>query len=164
MSSNQLPAKIIIIGVGNPARGDDALGPKLLHLIEQRRSGWNVVHRVDLITDYQLQIEHASDLENCDMALFVDASMKAPPPYWFDQLQPERDTSYTSHALSPAAVLQVFEDANQRSAPKAFLLSIRGESFELGDPLSRLAQTNLIAACQFTQNLLENPKLSNISG
>ncbi len=164
MSSNQLPAKIIIIGVGNPARGDDALGPNLLHLIEQRRSGWNVVHRVDLITDYQLQIEHASDLDNCDVALFVDASMQAPPPYWFDRLQPERDTSYTSHALSPAAVLQVFEDANQRSAPKAFLLSIRGESFELGDPLSKLAQTNLIAAYQFTQNLLENPKLSNISG
>ena len=159
VTSDQTSAEVIILGYGNPARGDDALGPELLHLIERGTSDWGVAHKIKLITDYQLQIEHAADLSHCDVAVFVDASVAAPAPYGFERLQPQRDTSYTSHALSPAAVLQVFEDVNRRSAPPAFLLSIRGEHFELGDYLSGAARKNLSAAYRFMKHLLENPQL-----
>lgn len=161
MKSEQTSVKIIIFGVGNPARGDDALGPSLLNLIEKERTHWNIVHQIKLITDYQLQIEHAADLETCDVAFFVDASVRTSTPYGFNRLKPRHDTSYTTHALNPAAVLQVYEDVNRQSAPQAFLLSIRGESFELGDSLSEPAQRNLAAAGQFTRQLLENPNLSS---
>ncbi len=164
MTSDPAPSKINIFGYGNPARGDDALGPLLLNLIEREGSRWNIVHQIKLITDYQLQIEHAADLDNCDVAFFIDASVAAPDPYGFTQLKARHDTSYTSHALSPAAVLEVFERINQQSAPPAFLLSIRGECFELGASLSESAQNNLAAACQFTRNLLENHKLPSTPG
>ena len=49
---------LLIFGYGNPSRGDDALGPELLGLLEgerERRPGWETI---ETQTDFQLQIEH----------------------------------------------------------------------------------------------------------
>ncbi len=107
-----------------------------------------------LLTDFQLQIEHAVDLENRALALFVDASVSCSPPFQFSRIQPVRDTSYTSHALSPAAVLYVYQQINHAPPPPAFQLAIRGECFELGEPLSAAAENHLAAALEFTDRLL----------
>ena len=153
LSEQQRPS-LLILAVGNPSRGDDALGPlfleRLAELREQRGNG----DEVELLTDFQLQIEHAVDLENRALALFVDASVSCPPPFQFTRLQPARDTSYTSHALSPAAVLHVYQQINHAPPPPAFQLAIRGERFELGEPLSAAAEANLAAALAFARQLL----------
>ena len=153
LSEQQRPS-LLILAVGNPSRGDDALGPlfleRLAELREQRGNG----DEVELLTDFQLQIEHAVDLENRALALFVDASVSCPPPFQFTRLQPARDTSYTSHALSPAAVLHVYQQINHVPPPPAFQLAIRGERFELGEPLSAAAEANLAAALAFARQLL----------
>ncbi|HAS52521.1 MAG TPA: Ni/Fe hydrogenase [Gammaproteobacteria bacterium] len=141
---------LVILAVGNPSRGDDALGPLFL---EQLGHGPNV----ELITDFQLQIEHAVDLENRTLALFVDASMSCPAPYQFTRLQPIQDASYSSHALSPAAVLHVYQQINHASPPPAFQLAIRGESFDLGELLSAAAEAHLVAALAFADQLLAIP-------
>jgi hydrogenase maturation protease len=145
---------LLILAVGNPSRGDDALGPlfleRLAELQEQHGDDWN---EVELLIDFQLQIEHAVDLENRALALFVDASVSCPAPYQFTRLQPIRDASYTSHALSPAAVLHVYQQINHAPPPPAFQLAIRGESFELGEPLSAAAEANLAAALAFASRL-----------
>ena len=145
---------LLILAVGNPSRGDDALGPLFLERLAAAReqgSDWN---EVELLTDFQLQIEHAVDLEGRALVLFVDASISCPPPYQFTRLQPARDTSYTSHALSPAAVLHVYEQINRTPPPPAFQLAIRGERFELGESLSSAAEANLAAALEFAGRLL----------
>ena len=145
---------MLILAVGNPSRGDDALGPLFLERLaelREQRSNWN---DVELLTDFQLQIEHAVDLENRALALFVDASVSCPPPFQFTRLQPVRDTSYTSHALSPAAVLHVYQHINHVPPPPAFQLAIRGERFELGEPLSAAAEAHLAAALTFATQLL----------
>ena len=152
--SRQYRPSLLILAVGNPSRGDDALGPlfleRLAALREQRDDG----NAVELLTDFQLQIEHAVDLENRALALFVDASMSCPPPFQFTRLQPMRDISYTSHALSPAAVLHVYRQINHTSPPPAFQLAIRGEHFELGESLSATAEAHLAAALTFASRLL----------
>jgi hydrogenase maturation protease len=149
----------LILAVGNPSRGDDALGPlfleRLTELCEQRGDGDDI----ELLADFQLQIEHAVDLEGRALALFVDASVSCPPPFQFARLRPARDTSYTSHALSPAAVLHVYEQINRCPPPPAFQLAIRGESFELGEPLSAVAEANLAAALAFADQLLAMPRI-----
>lgn len=152
---------LLILACGNPSRGDDALGPlfldRLVALQEQRGADWN---HVELLTDFQLQIEHAVDLENRTLALFVDASVSCPAPYQFTRLQPIRDASYTSHALSPAAVLHVYQQINHAPPPPAFQLAIRGKSFELGEPLSAAAEANLAAALAFADPLLTTPQIA----
>jgi len=145
---------LLILAVGNPSRGDDALGPLFLERLGEWRERGGDWEGVELLTDFQLQIEHAVDLENRALVLFVDASVSCPPPYQFARLGPARDTSYTSHALSPAAVLHVYEQINRAPSPPAFSLAIRGERFELGEPLSPTAQTNLAAALEFAGRLL----------
>ena len=144
----------MIFAVGNPSRGDDALGPLFLERLAAMREQRGDGHEIDLLTDFQLQIEHAVDLENRTLALFVDASVSCSPPFQFTRLQPARDTSYTSHALSPAAVLYIYQQINRTSPPPAFQLAIRGERFELGKPLSAAAETHLAAALAFTGQLL----------
>lgn len=151
---------LLILAVGNPSRGDDALGPlfleRLAELQEQHGDDWN---EVELLIDFQLQIEHAVDLENRALALFVDASVSCPAPYQFTRLQPIRDASYTSHALSPAAVLHVYQQINLSPPPPAFQLAIRGEAFELGESLSAAAGTHLMAALEFAGQLLATPQI-----
>lgn len=145
---------LLVFACGNPSRGDDALGSLFLERLEawrEQRGDWE---DVELLADFQLQIEHAVDLEGRTLVLFVDASVSCRPPFQFTRLQPARDTSYTSHALSPAAVLHVYVQVHHASPPPAFQLAIRGESFELGEPLSATAEANLVGALAFAGRLL----------
>jgi hydrogenase maturation protease len=156
-------APILIFSYGNPSRGDDALGPAMFELLEKNRDGHKdksgetdriEPDRVDLLTDYQLQIEHAIDLEQRECVLFVDASVSASAPYEFHQLQAERDSSYTTHAMSPVAVLDVYQQINQHQPPPSYMLSIRGYQFGLGQALSEQAKINLQQGYEFIKTLL----------
>jgi len=152
--SEERRPSLLILAVGNPSRGDDALGPLFLERLAELRGQCDKNDDIELLTDFQLQIEHAVDLEGRALALFVDASVSCPPPFQFTRLQPARDTSYTSHALSPAAVLYVYEQINRCPPPPAFQLAIRGERFELGEPLSAGAEVHLTMALAFAGELL----------
>lgn len=110
---------------------------------------------VDLLTDFQLQIEHTIDLEARERVLFVDASTSAQAPFEFCPVQPEQDSSYTTHAMSPQALLSVYRQVNGCAPPPAWLLSIRGYEFGLGLPLSTAANSNLLAAFNHLRSLLE---------
>ena len=143
---------LLVFAWGNPSRGDDALGPELLDLLASRQEQGEFAH-VELLGDFQLQVEHALDLQGRERVLFIDASVSAQAPWELSALQPQRDTSYTSHAMSPAAILAVYEQINDGPPPPAWLLSIRGYAFELGQPLSAQAGSNLQDAfskvCEF---------------
>lgn len=150
-------SRIAILGWGNPSRGDDALGPALIERLEEERGRQPDWPAIDLITDFQLQIEHAADLVGRDLVLFIDAGAACPAPFRFTSLHPARDIGYTTHAMSPQSVLRVFEQVYQRPAPPAFLLMVRGARFELGEPLSAEAAGNLGAAFGFLRRLCANP-------
>ena len=147
---------MLVFAWGNPSRGDDALGPALLDMLETRQRETAGLDHVELLTDFQLQVEHALDLQGRERVLFVDASASAQAPYVLSALLPERDSSYTTHAMNPAAVLAVYEQINDESPPPAFMLSIRGYEFGLGQPLSAQARGNLQhafeRACEFLNN------------
>ncbi|CAG1021626.1 hydrogenase maturation protease [Methylococcales bacterium] len=144
---------ILVFGYGNLSRGDDAVGPLLLEYLEQRAD----LTQVELLTDFQLQIEHALDLQDRDLVIFVDASVTGNEAFVFSKLKPCRDNSYTSHAMSPAALLQVFETMTDQPTPPSFLLSIKAESFELGEAVCQATAENLRQACRFAENLLTRP-------
>ncbi len=157
MSEQRIPP-VLIFGYGNPSRGDDALGPELLQRFEKRRSASPLYQQLELLTDFQLQIEHAMDLVGRELVLFADASVNADVPYTCSRIQPEQDVSFTTHALTPAAVLHVYEKLQQRSPPPCYLLAIRGYRFELGQPISREAEANLEQALAFVEEFLSQPR------
>ncbi len=147
---------ILVLGYGNPSRGDDALGPLLLDFIEQH---FDLDH-IELLTDFQLQIEYALDMQHRELVLFVDASVTCIDAFDFAELKPAKDNSYTTHAMSPSALLQVYQSITGQSPPPSFLLSIQGVSFDLGDGLSGEAASNLREACRFALQLLAKPTIT----
>lgn len=150
-----MTAPTLIFGWGNPSRGDDALGPALLDAVEALLDTHPQWGAVDILTDFQLQVEHALDLEGRDRVLFVDAtSAPGDAPFRAEAIAPARDSSFTSHALSPQGVMHVYTEIKGSAPPPCTLLAIAGEAFELGEPLSPAARTHLEAALAWTRDWL----------
>lgn len=147
-----MTAPTLILAVGNESRGDDALGPLLL-----RRLRGGSPAECELLEDFQLQIEHAADLVERERVLFVDAGMDTPAPYSFHRVQPDDGRTAFSHALTPQAVLATYAQVYGSAPPPAFVLCLRGERFELGEPLSSAAEAHLDAAAEFARQLLRPP-------
>ncbi len=141
-----MSAPIVVFAVGNPSRGDDAIGPELCGRLEKWLEISGFSGRVELIEDFQLQIEHALDLQGRALAVFVDAGEGTPAPFEFREIFPSTAVAHTTHALSPEAVLQVFRQTEGHDPPPAFVMCVRGERFELGDALSPAALDHVEAA------------------
>ncbi len=154
------PKPLLIIGYGNPGRGDDALGPECLYRLAALRKLRPAWPAIEFVEDLQLNPEHAVDLLDRELVLFIDADVSCLPPFSFTRLQPARDASYSSHVMSPAAVVHVYEEVYGRQAPPGFLLSVRGENFELGALMSPHAEANLESACRFCEQLWERSNLA----
>lgn len=132
---------MLVIAIGNPSRGDDALGPLLAErLAAQARAD------VEVLVDFQLQIEHALDLEGRERVIFVDASLEATAPYEWQIPAPDPAFVHTTHALSPGAVLATMGMAGTPVPAEIRVLAVRGERFELGEGLSAAALRHLEAA------------------
>ena len=148
MTASPRRPPLLVLGVGNPSRGDDALGSLFVERASELLSAEVDAGLVEFLTDFQLQVEHSLDLAGRERVVFVDASVKADAPYEYRRVEPRRDESFSSHAMSPAAVLDTHRTI-VGEPPPAWVLAIRGESFELGDGLSPAAAHNLDAALRF---------------
>ena len=128
----------LVIAVGNPSRGDDALGP----LIAERLAALDLPG-VEVLVDFQLQIEYALDLRGREEVIIVDASVSGDAPFTLEAIFPGGDASVTTHALSPQALLAGYRALTGEAPPPAYLLAVRGNSFELGEGLSGEARDGL---------------------
>ena len=102
----------------------------------------------ELLTDFQLQVEHALDLVGRDEVIFIDAAVTGPEPFRFAPVTPARDASACIHAISPAALWTPSGGCPQRPCRRHTFLASGGYGFELGAPLSDRAAGNLEAAMQ----------------
>ena len=73
---NERRAPLLVLAVGNPSRGDDALGPMLAERLESA-----ALPGVEVITEFQLQVENALDLEGRERVIFVDAGVGTGGPF-----------------------------------------------------------------------------------
>jgi hydrogenase maturation protease len=135
------PAPVLVLAVGNPSRGDDAIGPELAARLEAA-----ALPGVEVITEFQLQVENALDLVGRERVIFVDAGTGTPTPFELRPLASADDFLHTSHAISPEAVLATYRRVTGAAPPEAWALCVRGESFELGESLSAAAAAHLEAA------------------
>ncbi len=142
-------APLLVFACGNPSRGDDALGPAFAVRVEALLADHIGAGTLELLTDFQLQAEHALDLVGRQDVVFVDASASCPAPFEWREAKPARDATFSTHVMSPAAVLATFRAIETREPPPCHVLAIRGYGFELGAPLCPAAVANLDAAVAF---------------
>ncbi len=151
---------LLVIGVGNPSRGDDALAPMLLARLREWVSLNGLDDRIELLEDFQLQVEHAADMQERERVLFLDAGINTPPPCTLHRVQPYPGRAVLSHALPPEDVLATYVQVFQRQPPPSFLLCISGVAFGLGAALSRHAERNLDAAYTIATELMRATDLA----
>lgn len=139
---------VLIIGIGNPGRCDDAIGPELVEMLENKVPGF-----VECTADYQLNIEDAEDLAKVELAIFIDASMESAEPFGFYALEPSAEITFTTHTLSAESLLALAK-STFGNAPESFMLGVKGYEFEIGEGLSEKAQMNRDKAYEFISGLL----------
>lgn len=143
---------VLVLGYGNPSRGDDAIGPLLIdYLSTLRLSG------VELLTDFQLQVEHVLDLEGRSLVLFIDATVSQQQAIRVLPLHPDTAFSCSTHALSPQQLLGAQLKVTGHLPQSSFLLAIKACQFELGAELSSDMQEHYQQACQLLVQMLDNP-------
>lgn len=153
-------APVLLFAIGNESRGDDALGPLLLRELETWLAVTGYSGQIELQEDFQLQVEHALDMQGRQLVLFIDAGMATAAPYAFYRVQANASPVLYSHALAPEVLLNVYAQFYQEKPPAVFVLCIRGERFELGEELAPQAQAHLAAALAFGKTLLQKPQLA----
>ena len=79
-------------------------------------------------------------------------------PYEYCAVNADQELCYTTHAMTPASLLQVFESTYQSPAPESYLLTIRGYDFNLGAPLSDRARNNMQQAVDFLLDHIQHTK------
>jgi len=134
-------ARILIIGIGNNLRSDDGVG---WH-VAQELSGQLSASDVNVIATQQLMPEIAETISRAEVVLFVDATHAGEPGGVRGQrVAPANGSRRDSHHLSPSGVLRLAEEIYQRY-PQAFLLTVTGESFAMGERLSQAVSDALPA-------------------
>ncbi len=156
-----MTAPVVVFAVGNPSRGDDAIGPVICGRLAKWLENQDLTERVELIEDFQLNIEHALDLQGRELALFIDAGQNTPTPFIFARIYPSTATAHTTHALPPEAVLQVYRQMEDKEPPPSFVLCVRGEGFELGADLTPAAMVGIEAAMDLLERLIQKPNLDD---
>lgn len=130
--------KVLVQGIGNPSRGDDALGPMLIERLPEGS--------FDKEWLYQLQIEQAEQWSHYDVVVVLDAHVRIDEPIVWRELEPSGEAaSFSTHALSPQAVVTLNRQYYSKN-PRVYLLGLQSESFELGEGLSPKAERALEAA------------------
>ncbi|OOZ74327.1 hypothetical protein BOW49_04260 [Solemya velum gill symbiont] len=143
---------ILLLGYGNLARGDDALGPMLLENIRPWIRQQELP--VDLLHEHQLQAELIMDLRERDLVIFIDASAGINSAIDFIRVEPEENSSFTTHAVTPGALLKTFIDMYAEPPPLTYFMSIRGYDFSIREALTQQATDNLALAVEFLKKQL----------
>ena len=126
---------ILVIGYGNPLRGDDGIGPRVAEAIATVNYPavrvWSVV---------QLVPELAADLAEAGVVIFVDARMDS--GHRAVELEPLADEGigdWGAHNADPRVLLALTRAVYGR-APEAWWLTVPGREFDLGEGLSAAAE------------------------
>lgn len=157
--------KYIILGYGNPDRGDDGVAYYILGrliqemcrsdaaLTEFQESGtYEINQDVDIWYNLQLIPEISQDLANYENAIFIDAhTAEIPEEMLVTDISPHYQNSPFTHHLTPASCLDLADQLFGRS-PKATLITIRGYQFDFSRELS--AKTSELAK-QALRTILE---------
>jgi hydrogenase maturation protease len=136
--------KVLIYGIGNPSKQDDAIGIAFTELIQK----WvNDIYYscIDVDSNYQLNIEDAALISKYDLVIFADASMEDINEFKFDKLKPRKRVEPSMHSVSPEFVLYL---ANEmfHNYPEAYVLQIKGYDFNLDEDMTQQAKINMYHA------------------
>lgn len=144
-------ADCLVYGIGNVGRQDDGLGWAVVDWLEETgRCG-----EATLVRGYQLVLEDAELVSRFRRVLFVDATKDdAVATVAVTRPEPSYDVPFSSHALTVPTVLATCRLCFE-VLPEAWLLALRGHSWELEIGLTDGARESLAAVTDSGPDLTE---------
>lgn len=130
--------RALVLGIGNDLRGDDAVGSLVANALEPTAPAAVTVRAVHGLTP-----ELVVELARVDVVVFVDAA--ADPalgaPTWapVGAADPTAGPDATNHTLDPPRLLALARALDGR-APAGYLVSLPARRFDVGEPLTAIAQ------------------------
>jgi hydrogenase maturation protease len=154
---------VLVVGYGNPLRGDDGAGCSAAGLLatDPRLEGAQILAR------HQLTPELAADIAGASLVVLVDASLDGgvPGAVAVRSIQPRRDSPLSwSHHLDPAG-LAGLAGALYDHVPPMVLISVTGAAFTDSDRLSPAIQRVLPEVVERVVRVVEeHPRGPAITG
>ena len=155
-SSDTAP-KFVVIGYGNPKKGDDAIAQKVVDQLQMLTSSNLEAYAVNYLTP-----ELSSKLARATVAIFVDAcklnntnTVQVKP---LDACGMETTGSALpgfGHSCSPCSLLALTQSVYGHR-PKAWWLEVPADNFTLGSPLSTLAKQGVNQALSTIATLINS--------
>ncbi len=144
MNAIKMDKKVLMIGIGNSGRGDDALGWKFIDEVADQ-TGFEVDYR------YQLQIEDAALIKDYDQIIFIDASVQPlEGGFSFQPCEIKNTITFSSHRIDPCSILWLCREL-YGTTPEAYVMVIEGKYWELHQGLSKVAEANFARAVDHFQ-------------
>lgn len=126
-------AQNLIIGYGNPLRGDDGMGWHAAEYLAQELSD----EEAEVLARQQLTVEMAEFIGRFERVIFIDACADAAAGSMrVKRVFPGRlPRTVLLHLLSPVALVTLAK-VLYRASPEAFLITVGGRSFDFRETLS----------------------------
>jgi len=145
-------ARALVIAYGNPHRQDDRVG----HVIADAVRTWadETGIAVDVLAAYQLDVDMIEQIGAAALVVFVDAHRREfSEEVVCQRVEPQADAGFTTHAFTPAGLMALAKQMIG-AAPRAFIVSVPGYAFDMGDELSERTRTLAVDAIARVQQLV----------
>ena len=138
-------ADVLVIGYGNPLRGDDGVGPMIAEELAKRLR--DPESKVQVVACHQLNPELAEPIAETRAVIFIDASVDLKPgEVRVTAVAPDRfSPGAFVHSMKPAALLATASELFGQ-APPAKAVGIGACSFDVGTHLTPKVQKAVAVA------------------
>jgi hydrogenase maturation protease len=147
--------RVLIIGFGNPLRGDDGVGPIVVSRLSRLHSG------AECVTTMQLHPEHAELMRGRDVVIFVDASVDAVHVMVNPVDQESGENWQAGHSDTPAGLTALCRAMYPDPPERVYLLEIPARSLEFGEHLTARTRQDASEAETLIRNMI--PELRSAS-
>ncbi len=131
--------KPVIVGYGNPMRGDDGVGWHIIPRLQDVLPG----DTIRFVAVHQLVPELAEILSDASHVIFIDgATGENPGEIRQERLQSTDHAKPFHHHLIPETLLSYTRSVYGRS-PEGILFTITGSSFEFSESLSPIVEAQI---------------------
>ena len=148
-----MPGPIRIIAWGNRGRCDDGVALALAERLETRYAG-----RADVSVQqyHQLGPELAAELDDCRLAIFLDAHVRDDAPdVCVEQVSPAEQPAFETHHCHPPVLLALTRSLGYNIPPASWLVAIRGRCMDFGETLSEATAAAMAQAEGVVLRLVE---------
>ena len=146
---------VLVIGYGNPLRGDDGVGCVIAEELAKRIV--DKQEKVQVVACHQLSPELAEPVAETRAVIFIDASVELKPgEVRVSSVMPDRfSPAVFAHSMKPSALLATASELFGQ-APPAKCIVVGGSSFDAGMHLSPSVERAVPAAIAAVEKEIAN--------